>query len=285
MQALVTPAEAAYEGLAPYYDELTRDHDYDGWTHHLEETALRFGVGGQNLLDAACGTGKSFLPFLARGYAVTACDVSPEMAAVARAKAPEAEVLVADIRRLGRLGSFDLITCLDDSVNYLVEDGDLEAAFGSLAANLAPDGVLVFDVNTLSTYRTTFARDMTQDGAGVFLAWRGGCGGSEPPGCLAELVVEAFRETDTGLYERVTTRHTQRHHPRPAVERALAEAGLAAAGVFGQLPDGSLDAYASEGRHHKLVYFAKPVAKGGDSVTLKKPAKRLLPATSITKAS
>jgi SAM-dependent methyltransferase len=257
MQAPPTPAFEAYEGLAPYYDELTRAHDYEGWTRHLEEAALRFGVSGRTLLDAACGTGKSFLPFLARGYTVTACDISPEMVALARAKAPEAELSVADIRRLGRLGSFDLITCLDDSVNYLTEDGDLDAAFGCLAANLAPDGVLVFDVNTLSTYRTTFARDMTQDGGGVFLAWRGGCGEAEPPGCVAELIVEAFRKSDSGLYERVTTHHIQRHHPRPHVERALAGAGLAAAGVFGQLPDGSLDSAASEDRHHKLVYFAQ----------------------------
>jgi len=265
MQALVTPAEAAYEGLAPYYDELTRDHDYEGWTRHLEETALRFGVSGQSLLDAACGTGKSFLPFLRRGYAVTAYDISPEMVALARDKAPEADLFVADLRAPGQVGSFDLITCLDDSLNYLVEEGDMDAAFGGFAANLAPDGVLVFDLNTLSTYRTTFACDMTQDGPGLFLAWRGGCGASEAPGCLAELVVEAFRETEPGLYERVTTRHTQRHHPRPGVERALAEAGLAAVGVFGQLPDGSLDAYASEERHHKLVYFAQQAAKGGES--------------------
>ena len=265
MQAPLTAARDAYEGLAPYYDELTREHDYEGWTRHLEETALRFGVSGRGLLDAACGTGKSFLPFLARGYTVTACDISPEMVALARAKAPQAELSVADIRRLGRLGSFDLITCLDDSVNYLVEDGDLDAAFGCLAANLAPGGVLVFDVNTLSTYRTTFARDMTQDGSGVFLAWRGGCGEAEPPKCVAELIVEAFCESDSGLYERVTTRHTQRHHPRPDVERALAGAGLAAVGVFGQLPDGSLDSAASEERHHKLVYFAQLAGKGGDT--------------------
>lgn len=265
MQALPTPAAEAYDGLAPYYDELTRDHDYEGWTRHLEETAARFGARGGNLLDAACGTGKSFLPFMERGYAVTACDISPEMVALASGKAPAAELFVADVRTLGRVGSFDLITCLDDSLNYLVEEGDLDAAFGGFAANLAPGGVLVFDVNTLSTYRTTFARDMTQDGAGVFLAWRGGCSDSERPGCLAELVVEAFRETEPGLYERVSTRHTQRHHPRPSVERALAGAGLAAVGVFGQLPDGSLDAYASEDRHHKLVYFAQQAAKGGDS--------------------
>ena len=65
MQPPLTPAAETYAGLAPFYDELTREHDYDGWTRHLEATALRFGVSGRRLLDAACGTGKSFLPFLA----------------------------------------------------------------------------------------------------------------------------------------------------------------------------------------------------------------------------
>lgn len=264
MQPSVDSAAEAYERLAPFYDEITRDHDYEGWTHHLEKAALRYGVRGRKLLDAACGTGKSFLPFLERGYAVTACDISGEMVALARAKTPRADVFVADIRVLERLGSFDLITCLDDSVNYLADEGELDAALASLGANLAPDGVLVFDVNTLSTYRTTFARDMTLDGPDVFLVWRGRCGESAEPGCLAELVVEAFRADGSGVYERVTTRHAQRHHPRPVVERALAGAGLAPVGVFGQLPDGSLDLLADEHVHHKLVYFAQRVAKGGD---------------------
>ncbi|MEA2406291.1 MAG: hypothetical protein QOE69_410 [Thermoleophilaceae bacterium] len=264
MQPLTSPAAEAYELLAPFYDELTRDHDYEGWTRHLEETALLFGLRGHTMLDAACGTGKSFLPFLERGYAVTACDISTEMVTLAAAKAPEAELFVADIRALGELGSFDLVTCLDDSLNYLTGDGDLDDALAALAANLAPGGVLVFDLNTLSTYRTTFARDMALEGDGVLLVWRGGCSSAEEPGCTAELIVEAFAETDPGLYERVTTRHTQRHHPRPDVERALAGAGLAASGVFGLLPDGSLDPLPSEDGHHKLVFFAQRVARGGD---------------------
>jgi SAM-dependent methyltransferase len=264
MQPLVTPADETYADLAPFYDELTREHDYDGWTRHLEQTALRFGVSGRRLLDAACGTGKSFLPFLERGYRVTACDISPEMVALARLKAPGVEPFVADMRALGELGSFDLVTCLDDSVNYLLDEDDLEAAFASFAANLAPDGVLVFDVNTLSTYRTTFARDVAIDGADSFLVWHGECDGDEEPGCLAGLVIEAFRELDSGLYERVTTRHTQRHHPRQVVEAALAGAGLASVGVFGQLPDGSLDEAADEDLHHKLVYFARESPRGGD---------------------
>src|SRR5918998_4174285 len=239
MQPATASAEEAYARLAPFYDELTREHDYDAWTAHLEAAARRAGLSGARLLDAACGTGKSFMPFLGRGYAVTAFDLSPEMAALARAKAPEAEVFAADLRTLGRVGEFDLITCLDDSLNYLVGEGDLDTAMRALAANLAPRGVLVFDLNTLSTYRTTFARDATLDSDDLFLAWRGGCREDEEPGCLATLTVEAFHETGSGLWQRVTSVHRQRHHPRAAVERALERAGLAAAGGFGLLPDGS----------------------------------------------
>jgi SAM-dependent methyltransferase len=265
MQPVATPAAEAYAGLASFYDELTRDHDYEAWMSHLEEGARRFGVRGRRLLDAACGTGKSFLPLLERGYAVTGCDLSPEMLALARAKAPGADLFEADLRALGEIGSFDLITCVDDVANYLIDDGDLEAALTSLAANLAPDGVLVFDVNTLSTYRTTFARDMTLDGPGVFLAWRGMCADTAPPGCVAELLIEAFSQDEGGCYQRVTTRHLQRHHPRSEVERALEGAGLVAAGVFGLLPDGSLDGLADEDLHHKLIYYARRVPKGGDT--------------------
>ena len=257
MQPPMTSAGETYERLAPFYDELTREHDYDGWTWHLEHTALTYGVRGHRLLDAACGTGKSFMPFLERGYTVTGCDISPEMLAIASAKAPGVELFTADVRELEEVGEFDLITCLDDAVNYLTGDVDLDLAFGSLARNLAEDGVLVFDLNTVSTYRTTWARDTTLETLELFLAWRGQTDDGFEPGGIAELIVEAFSETSLGMYERVTSRHLQRHHERPDVERALAGAGLAAVGVFGQLPDGSLDSLADEDLHHKLVYFAQ----------------------------
>ena len=54
MQPASHSAEEAYERLAPFYDELTREHDYDAWTAHLEHAALRAGLRGRALLDAAC---------------------------------------------------------------------------------------------------------------------------------------------------------------------------------------------------------------------------------------
>ena len=117
------------------------------------------------LLDVGCGTGKSFQPWERRGWSILACDASPAMLRRAAAKAgPRTETLVADARDLDVLGSFDLVTLVDDVVNYL-EPGELVATFAGAARNLAPRGLLAFDVNTLISYRTFFAEtEVHEDG-------------------------------------------------------------------------------------------------------------------------
>src|SRR5256885_12491864 len=130
---------------------MPADYAHGPWLSALERVAERHGLAGRRLLDVGCGTGKSFLPMLERGYEVTACDISPEMVAEARRKAGgRAELHVADMRRLPVLGEFDLITCLDDAVNHLLGPDELADAFEGLRENLAPGGLLVFDVNTLA---------------------------------------------------------------------------------------------------------------------------------------
>src|SRR5919198_3641517 len=151
-------ARAAYDVIAPHYDDFTAHHDYDKWTASLEALARDCGLQGQRLLDVACGTGKSFLPFLERGYEVVACDISPAMVALAAGKAGgRACVEVHDMRELPRLGAFDLVCCIDDAVNYLLSVEELVAAFSGLARNLAAGGVVLFDANSLMAYRTFFA--------------------------------------------------------------------------------------------------------------------------------
>jgi SAM-dependent methyltransferase len=77
-------AEIAYEAIAPVYDHFTAHHDYDLWLAELMPKLEKHGIPGNRLLDVACGTGKSFLPMLERGWRVTACDISPAMVAIAR---------------------------------------------------------------------------------------------------------------------------------------------------------------------------------------------------------
>src|SRR4051794_30415002 len=146
----------AYERLAPVYDLLTAGYDHPTWLDSLEALALENGLRGRRVLDLACGTGKSFLPMLARGYSVSACDVSPAMVELAREKVTaagaQAQLFVADMRALPPTAPADLITCLDDAVNYLLSADELAAALRGMARALALGGVAVFDVNTVATY-------------------------------------------------------------------------------------------------------------------------------------
>src|SRR5829696_4235844 len=151
---LESDAARAYAVLAPAYDLLTAEYAYGPWLAAIERLARRHGLSGRRLLDVGCGTGKSFLPLLDRGFDVCACDISPEMVAEAEHKAGgRAAVHVADMRRLPVLGAFDLITCLDDGINHLLDRDEVADALSGLRENLAPGGLLVFDVNTLAAYR------------------------------------------------------------------------------------------------------------------------------------
>src|SRR5215210_4254985 len=190
---------SAYDAFAPFYDAFTAASDYETWTQHVLPEATRHGLTGETLLDLACGTGKSFLPFARRGFRVTACDGSAAMLAEAALKAPEAELLHCDMRDLPAAGSFDLVTCFDDSLNYLLEADDLLSCFRGMAANLAPGGVAMFDLNTLRAYRTTFARDSVSERDGVVFAWRGESAPDLPPGGLAAATIEIFANTCDAL--------------------------------------------------------------------------------------
>jgi SAM-dependent methyltransferase len=257
--ATLDPAELAYEALAPAYDVLTADYDHAAWLSAIERVAIAHGLEGRRVLDVACGTGKSFLPLLERGYDVTACDISEAMLRVARAKVgSRASLRRLDMRALPALGRFDLVTCLDDALNYLPDERALAQALTGMRANLAPGGVLVFDVNALRTYRGSFAGDWVVDGGDdCMIAWRGQTASDLAPGGSAELLVDAFvRGSDGAGWTRHSAVHRQFHHPTERLERALARAGLALRARLGQLPGALLEDGFSELDHAKALYVA-----------------------------
>ena len=213
-----------YDAIADAYDLLTAGHAHDAWLARIETLALAQGLTGRRVLDVACGTGKSFAPLLQRGYVVIACDASPAMVARARVRAGgRAEVLVADMRTLPALGSFDLVTCLDDALCHLLTAQDMLAALQGIRRNLAPGGLLVFDVALPAAYAGA-ADAIAGDDRRVVL-WRAPAG----DGIEAEIVVEVFTERPDGLYER-------------------------ARAVVGQEAGGVLCAGLDETRHRKAMF-------------------------------
>jgi SAM-dependent methyltransferase len=263
MTSIVAPPGDGYEQLARVYDSFTAQSDYEAWTGHAIASAAAYGWRGNTVLDVACGTGKSFLPFLDRGFDVTGCDASAAMLAEAARKAPEVPLFEADMRALPELGAFDLVTCFDDALNHLLDEDELTQGFQGFARNLAPAGVLLFDLNTLLAYRTTFARDSVAVRDDLTFVLRGDSTADAPPGCLATAHVDVFAEGDDGRCGRVAARLVQRHFPPHRVTALLSAAGLDCLGVLGVLADGAHVPEADESRQLKLIYVSR-LAKGGD---------------------
>jgi len=247
----------AYDRLAPFYDEFTRHHDHDTWTRDLERLARTCGLTGRRLLDVGCGTGKSFLPFRARGWSVAGCDVSPAMVALAATKAPDVPLSVSDMRRLPVLGEFDLVACIDDGVNYLTDTTDLDAAFAGMRRNLAPDGLVMFDVNTLATYSSFFASCAVTRSDDRMIVWQGEASADHAPGGCARALITAFSRAEDRSWYRTESRHLQRHHPPELIGDALHRAGLEAIAVCGQGLDGRPSRGLDEDRHTKAVFVAR----------------------------
>jgi SAM-dependent methyltransferase len=186
------------------------------------------------------------------------------MLAEAASKAPGATLARLDLRDLGRIARFDLVTCFDDSLNYLLDEPDLARALRGIAANLSPSGIALFDLNTLHAYRTTFAGDSVVERDGKVFNWQGESGADASPGCTAAATIDVFTPRGPELYERIRTHHVQRHFPLDRVTALLADAGLECLGIHGAREDGSLEAELDEARHHKALYAAR-LSKGGDA--------------------
>jgi SAM-dependent methyltransferase len=252
-------AEIAYEAMAPAYDEFTAHHDYDLWLGNLMPKLEERGIPGKRLLDVACGTGKSFIPLLEKGWEVTACDISPAMVEIAREKVGDrAEVSVADMRELPVFGEFDLVLCLDDAVNYLLSPEELEEALSGMRRNLGPEALLMFDVNTLEAYRTFFAEEAEVEREGKRLLWKGLTSPEAEPGSIAEARFEVEPLAGSGGSPTPPSLHRERHFPEAEVRAALARAGLECLAVYGHHHDAIPHQPLDEVEHTKGIYIARP---------------------------
>lgn len=96
-------------------------------------------IPAATLLDLGCGGGHNDWT-LKKHFQVTGVDISPEMLELAARLNPEAEYLQGDMRtvRLGRL--FDAVV-IADSIDYMLTEVDLRAAFVTAYEHLKPGGV------------------------------------------------------------------------------------------------------------------------------------------------
>nr|WP_216863611.1 class I SAM-dependent methyltransferase [Candidatus Chloroploca mongolica] len=196
----------------------------------------------RRVLDLACGTGAAAFVFAAAGLRTVGVDRSPQMLAFAHARARAAGFAVtlieADLRALpssppaGPLlhqaalepASFELITCLYDSLNYLTVDHELAQVLTSASYLLKPGGHLFFDLNTEHEFKTwTESDQVVYDDQGILVYNRLNY---DPDRRLATGHIGWFVRDDTGRWWPGSETHTERAWSDNDVEAALAAAGL-----------------------------------------------------------
>lgn len=243
-------ARVAYDAMASIYDDFNAQNDYFSWFNVLIPRLERLGLPGSGLLlDVACGTGRAVEPMQKRGWLVAGCDISSEMVERARAKHPDAPFDVADMRELTiyRREGFDLVWALNDPVNYLIGDQDLQLAIEAMGRNLASDGLLVFDCNTIALFADSFNPN---EGLRRGDSWEWKARGEVDGVWEAEL-------SGDGVETHV---HRERHYSVPEVQRAILNAGLEPVAAMGQreTEDGLvLEDGWDEERDHKIVHVAR----------------------------
>jgi cyclopropane fatty-acyl-phospholipid synthase-like methyltransferase len=99
------------------------------------------------VLELACGTG-AILEQLQDAYDVTGLDVSAEMLALAAGKVPGVPLVEADMTRFRLEERFDVVLCVYDSINHLLDFGAWEKVFDRAREHLLDRGLFVFDAVT-----------------------------------------------------------------------------------------------------------------------------------------
>jgi SAM-dependent methyltransferase len=134
---------------ALYGSDLAHVHDvaFGGWAREAAPFVLarlrEAGIDDGLVVDLGCGSGIWAAELLKAGYAVLGVDASADMLALARERAPAAELRRGSLHETA-LAPCVAITALGECVNY-GGPPSLELLFGRARTALEPGGLLVFD--------------------------------------------------------------------------------------------------------------------------------------------
>jgi SAM-dependent methyltransferase len=141
------------------------DKQWASWTDKIWPFIRRIASDKINKkgpwLDLCCGTGRLLKFAIKEGYIGYGLDASVHQLNHAKKNASAAKLILSDIRNFKLPQKFKVITCMYDSLNYLIKPNDLKKVFKSVAEHLAPGGVFIFDMNTYEGMREKWNRTWT----------------------------------------------------------------------------------------------------------------------------
>jgi predicted TPR repeat methyltransferase len=151
-----------YKDFAKAYDEATTTNN-DEKIVLFKRLIQKYPSKGNNLLELGCGTG-TILQAFADGYSLTGLDLSQPMLDVAAEKIPNARLVQGDITDFDLGQKFDVILCVFDTINHLLQFSEWEQTLHLTLKHLEKGGLFIFDINTMRKLENfTQAQKIEQD--------------------------------------------------------------------------------------------------------------------------
>lgn len=256
----------SYTSFAYVYDTFMDQEPYDRWADRVCAFLDEFGLprtadisardtgkplagkagsqdGSEDLfaeernivVDLGCGTGKLTEILAGRGYDMIGIDLSEDMLAIAQERkiknGSSTLYSLQDMRDFELFGAAGSMVSVGDSINYLLEEKDLEDMFRCVARSLLPGGVFVFDFKTIHLYRDIIGdRTIAEDRGDCAFIWDNYY---DPETCINEYDLAVFvrasadeQNSDRSMFKRFDEVHQQRGYDPEQLRTAAENAGL-----------------------------------------------------------
>ena len=110
---------------------------------------LSYAEKGKKILEPLCGSGRFLIPFLERGFDIYGIDLSKEMLDKLRRKAPNAQVIQADIAKYTVQENFDYIFIPSGSISLFTDMRMCKKILEKIKKLLTVGGKFVFAIDTV----------------------------------------------------------------------------------------------------------------------------------------
>lgn len=217
-----------YTNFALVYDEFMKNIPYDAWKKQNIEILKRYGIEDGIVVDLGCGTGVLTESMAMEGYDMIGIDLSEDMLDIAFQKKYEKNLdilyLNQDMREFELYGTCRAIYSRCDSLNYILEYADLVKVFKLVNNYLDPQGIFIFDMNTVYKYEEILGDCTIAENSdmGSFI-WENTFYKDK---YLNEYDLTLYIRGEDNLYERFEETHIQRAYSKEEILSAIEESGM-----------------------------------------------------------
>lgn len=149
---------ADYDRLAWFYQRYWGVRYHQKALEVLDRLLLRKIPKEAAILDLCCGTGHLTQALAARNYKMTGIDGSEAMLQYAKERVPNGKFILEDARTFDLPPRFQAAISTFDSLNHIMELGELGLVFQNVHRVLMRGGLFVFDLNMEAAYQTEWQK-------------------------------------------------------------------------------------------------------------------------------